>query len=80
MAAAAVGIASTLPAQPATLRGSEVSKAIGEDFMKNIAKAAEESLEHSDSNNELTTVGDVHDSFEWPIPPPCSPLVAAGRW
>ena len=56
MAAAAIGMASTIPAQPATLRGSAVSKAIGEDFVKNvIAKAAEDSLEPSDTN-ELTAV------------------------
>ena len=56
MAAAAIGMASTFLAQPATLRGSAVSKAIGEDFVKNvIAKAAEDSLEPSD-NNELTAV------------------------
>ena len=55
MAAAASVVGSTLPAQHATLRGSEASRAIGEDLMKNIAETVERTFESS-SNNEMSEV------------------------
>ena len=68
-AAGMLGMAANLPAQPATLRGSEMSRSIAEDFKKAfaempemteevIAQAMEGSTDSSDSETETEADGD----------------------